>query len=82
MREPPGPAIIDVVGTALCDDDRARLSHRAVGGAILFARNYESPRQLCALVAEMRALRPDILLCVDHEGGRVQRFRAGFSPPS
>ena len=80
MREPPGPAIIDVVGTALCDDDRARLSHRAVGGAILFARNYESPRQLCALVAEMRALRPDILLCVDHEGGRVQRFRAGFSP--
>jgi len=80
MSEAPGPAIIDVVGTALRDDDRGRLSHRAVGGAILFARNYESPSQLRALVAEIRSLRPDILLCVDHEGGRVQRFRAGFSP--
>ena len=80
MSELPGPAIIDVVGTALCNDDRARLSHRATGGAILFARNYQSPQQLRALVAEIRALRPDILLCVDHEGGRVQRFRAGFSP--
>jgi beta-N-acetylhexosaminidase len=80
MSEAPGPAIIDVAGTALGDDDRVRLSHRAVGGAILFARNYESPSQLRALVAEIRSLRSDILLCVDHEGGRVQRFRAGFSP--
>jgi beta-N-acetylhexosaminidase len=80
MSRTPGPAIIDVVGTALCDGDRARLRHPAVGGAILFARNYESPSQLLALVSEIRALRADILLCVDHEGGRVQRFRAGFSP--
>jgi len=80
MSEPPGPAIIDVVGTALTDGDRVRLRHRAVGGAILFARNYEDPQQLLALVAEIRALRPDILLCVDHEGGRVQRFHHGFFP--
>ena len=80
MSGSPGPAIIDVVGTALRDDDRARLGHRAVGGVILFSRNYESPSQLRALVAEIRSLRSDILLCVDHEGGRVQRFRAGFSP--
>ena len=83
MSTAPGPAIIDVAGTALGDADRARLRHGAVGGIILFARNYEDPRQLAALVAEIRSIRPDILLCVDHEGGRVQRFRAGFSslPP-
>ena len=80
MSRAPGPAIIDVAGTALSEDDRARLRHPAVGGVILFARNYESPSQLLALVAEIRALRADILLCVDHEGGRVQRFRVGFSP--
>ena len=80
MSRAPGPAIIDVAGTALAEDDRARLRHPAVGGVILFARNYESPPQLLALVAEIRTLRPDILLCVDHEGGRVQRFRTGFSP--
>jgi len=83
MSATPGPAIIDVVGSALTDEDRARLRHRATGGAILFARNYENPQQLRELTAEIRALRPDLLLCVDHEGGRVQRFRAGFSalPP-
>lgn len=83
MSRGPGPAIIDVGGVALDEDDRRRLSHPAVGGVIFFARNYESPPQLLALVSEIRALRPDILLCVDHEGGRVQRFRSGFSalPP-
>lgn len=80
MSVPPGPAIIDVIGGALTDGDRARLRHRATGGVILFARNYENPRQLRALVSEIRALRSDLLLCVDHEGGRVQRFRAEFSP--
>ena len=83
MSLTPGPAIIDLVGRALKDEDRARLRHRATGGVILFSHNYEGPQQLRALVAEIRSLRPDILLCVDHEGGRVQRFRTGFStlPP-
>ncbi|MGA7986723.1 MAG: beta-N-acetylhexosaminidase [Burkholderiales bacterium] len=80
MSAAPGPAIIDVVGSTLTDGDRSRLRHRSTGGAILFARNYENPRQLRALVSEIRGLRSDLLLCVDHEGGRVQRFRAGFSP--
>lgn len=78
-----GPAVIDVRDTALRADDRARLTHPATGGVILFARNFESSRQLSELVAEIRALRPELLLCVDHEGGRVQRFRDGFTsvPP-
>jgi beta-N-acetylhexosaminidase len=80
MSVAPGPAIIDVIGSMLTDGDRARLRHRATGGVILFTRNYENPRQLRALVSEIRGLRSDLLLCVDHEGGRVQRFRAGFSP--
>ena len=74
-----GPAVIDVVGLALTDADRHRLRHPATGGVILFARNYESSAQLRDLVAEIRALRPELLLCVDHEGGRVQRFRQGFT---
>ena len=81
---PLGPAIVDPAGLSLGADDRRRLQHPAVGGAILFARNYESPAQLRALTAEIKALRtPELLICVDHEGGRVQRFRAGFTaiPP-
>lgn len=80
MSLTPGPAVIDVAGSALTNEDRARVRHRATGGVILFARNYESPQQLLSLVAEIRSLKPDLLLCVDHEGGRVQRFRTGFSP--
>jgi beta-N-acetylhexosaminidase len=78
-----GPAVIDVAGTVLTAGDRARLSHPATGGVILFARNFESPRQLRSLVSEIRALRRELLLCVDHEGGRVQRFQNGFTalPP-
>lgn len=78
-----GPALIDVTGVALGDDDRRRLRHPALGGVILFAHNYSDPRQLGELLAEIRALRPELLLCVDHEGGRVQRFREGFTalPP-
>ena len=83
-RLPLGPAVIDVVGPALTDEDRNRLRHPAAGGVILFARNYQNPGQLAALNEEIEKLRePALLLCVDHEGGRVQRFREGFSaiPP-
>ena len=80
VRLPPGPAVIDVVGTALTDADRERLRHPAAGGVILFARNYESPEQLMTLTEDIERLRePALPVCVDHEGGRVQRFRAGFS---
>ena len=84
LRLPLGPAVIDVVGPALTDEDRNRLRHPAAGGIILFARNYENPEQLLNLNNEIERLRePALLICVDHEGGRVQRFREGFSaiPP-
>jgi beta-N-acetylhexosaminidase len=78
------PVVLDVAGTTLNADDRRRLAHPLVGGLILFARNGVDRRQLVALTAEAKAIRPDLLICVDHEGGRVQRFRSdGFThlPP-
>lgn len=78
------PLIIDVAGTRLTDDDRRRLAHPLVGGLILFARNWESRAQLTTLCEAIKAVRGDLLICVDHEGGRVQRFRTdGFThlPP-
>ncbi len=78
------PLIIDVAGTQLSADDRRRLAHPLVGGVILFARNWQDRAQLLALTAAIKAVRHDLLICVDHEGGRVQRFRTdGFThiPP-
>jgi beta-N-acetylhexosaminidase len=76
-----GPLMIDIAGTALADIDRERMCDPRVGGVILFTRNYASPQQLRELCAEIHALRqPALLIAVDHEGGRVQRFREGFSP--
>jgi len=76
--------MLDIDGDTLTPADRDLLREPAVGGVILFTRNYESPAQIADLVAEIRALRsPALLIAVDHEGGRVQRFREGFSeiPP-
>ncbi len=74
-----GPLMIDIAGTRLGDLDRERLCHPLVGGVILFSRNYENPGQLAALTSEIHALRAPFLIAVDHEGGRVQRFREGFT---
>jgi beta-N-acetylhexosaminidase len=72
--------MLDVAGTALSAADRRRLKHPLTGGVVLFARNFESRRQLTELNAAIKKLRPDLLIAVDHEGGRVQRFRSdGFT---
>jgi beta-N-acetylhexosaminidase len=84
MTHPHAPLIIDVAGTTLTEADRRRLQDPLVGGVIHFARNWQDRAQMTALNAEIKALRPDLLICVDHEGGRVQRFRTdGFTrlPP-
>ncbi|MFP8833276.1 beta-N-acetylhexosaminidase [Hydrogenophaga sp. XSHU_21] len=78
------PLIIDVAGLSLTDIDRQRLAHPLVGGVILFGRNWQDRAQLSDLCADIKAVRHDLLIAVDHEGGRVQRFRTdGFTqlPP-
>ena len=81
---PHSPVVLDVAGTTLNADDRRRLKHPLTGGLILFARNWQDRLQLTELTSEIKTIRPDVLICVDHEGGRVQRFRTdGFThlPP-
>jgi beta-N-acetylhexosaminidase len=75
-----GPLMVDIQGKSLTAEDRALLTNPLVGGLILFTRNFESAEQLEALIREVRSLRtPPLLIGVDHEGGRVQRFRQDFT---
>ncbi|MDR7375589.1 beta-N-acetylhexosaminidase [Rhodoferax ferrireducens] len=78
------PLIIDIAGTSLTKADRRRIKHPLTGGIILFARNWQDRDQLTALCRDIKKIRKDVLVCVDHEGGRVQRFKTdGFThlPP-
>ena len=78
------PLIIDIAGLTLTKVDRQRLKHPLVGGLILFARNWQDRAQLSQLCRDIKKVRRDLLICVDHEGGRVQRFKTdGFThlPP-
>ena len=74
-----GPIIVSIEGKKLSEDDRHTLRHDAIGGVILFSENYEDREQLMDLIRSIKKIKsPELIVCVDQEGGRVQRFREGF----
>ena len=77
---PHAPVILDIAGTELNADDRRRVAHPLTGGLIFFTRNWVGRQQITEICAELKSIRPDLLITIDHEGGRVQRFRTdGFT---
>lgn len=75
-----GPLILDIAGVQLTEEDKSLIANPCVGGVILFSRNYENKNQLKDLIHEIKVIDSQCLICVDHEGGRVQRFRDDFTP--
>ena len=81
--KPFGPVMLDVAGLELTAQERDVINHPNTGAVILFSRNYENPQQVTQLIKDIRAARQgDILIAVDQEGGRVQRFLTGFYTPA
>ena len=75
-----GPIVLDVIGKTLSKEDIRRIAHPKTGGVILFGRNYQDRAQLTALTKAIKAIRSDVMISIDHEGGRVQRCRTdGFT---
>lgn len=80
-----GPVMMDLVGTQISETEKELLLHPQTGGVILFTRNFDSIEQITALIRQIHELRsPHLLIAIDHEGGRVQRFHEGFTklPPA
>ena len=76
---PLGPIMLDLESTVVSSEEKVLLEHPLVGGVILFTRNYESAEQIRSLISQIRTLRPELLIAVDQEGGRVQRFQGDFT---
>lgn len=74
-----GPIMMDVSGLTLTPDEKKQLNKPSIGGVILFTRNYQNIEQVKALIKSIRAVNSELLIAVDHEGGRVQRFKTGFT---
>lgn len=79
MQNKLGPVILDLSGFELINEEETLINHPLVGGIIIFSRNYDNPQQLATLIQNIRALRPELILCVDQEGGRVQRLQNQFT---